>query len=81
MKKIIDFIDEETAAAFASCGYDAKYAKTTLSNRPDLCEYQCNGALAAAKEYKKAPIQIAEEVAEKLSNHPMFSMAEAVRPG
>ena len=77
MKKIIDFIDEETAAAFASCGYDAKYAKTTLSNRPDLCEYQCNGALAAAKEYKKAPIQIAE----KLSNHPMFSMAEAVRPG
>ena len=81
MKKIIDFIDEETAAAFASCGYDAKYAKTTLSNRPDLCEYQCNGALAAAKEYKKAPIQIAEEAAEKLSNHPMFSMAEAVKPG
>lgn len=81
MKKIIDFIEEETKAAFAACGYDAKYAKTTLSNRPDLCEYQCNGALAAAKEYKKAPIQIAEEVSAKLADHPMFSMAEAVKPG
>ena len=81
MKKILDFIDEETAAAFLACGYDAKYAKTTLSNRPDLCEYQCNGALAAAKEYKKAPFIIAEEVAARLSDHSMFSMVEAVKPG
>jgi len=49
MKKILDYITEEMRQAFASCGYDASYAKVTLSNRPDLCEYQCNGAMAAAK--------------------------------
>ena len=63
------------------CGYDAKYGKVTLSNRPDLCEYQCNGAMAAAKEYKKAPFMIADEVAEKLSGNAMFSMVESVKPG
>ena len=67
--------------AFTECGYDAKYAKVTLSNRPDLCEYQCNGAMAAAKEYKKAPFMIADEVVEKLAVNPMFAMAESVKPG
>ena len=56
MKKILDLITDEVTKAFTECGYDAKYAKVTLSNRPDLCEYQCNGAMAAAKEYKKAPV-------------------------
>ena len=55
MKKILDLITAEITQAFVDCGYDAKYGKVTLSNRPDLCEYQCNGAMAAAKEYKKAP--------------------------
>ena len=44
MKKILDLITDEVTKAFTECGYDAKYAKVTLSNRPDLCEYQCNGA-------------------------------------
>ena len=52
MKKLLDLISEEVTKAFAECGYDEKYGKVTLSNRPDLCEYQCNGAMAAAKEYK-----------------------------
>ena len=81
MKKILDLISEEVTKVFVECGYDAKYGKVTLSNRPDLCEYQCNGAMAAAKEYKKAPFMIAEEVAEKLAENPMFSMAESVKPG
>ena len=81
MKKIIELIEKETAEAFCVCGYDAKYAKVTLSNRPDLCEYQCNGALAAAKAYKKAPMPIAEETAAKLAANAMFSMVEAVKPG
>ena len=67
MKKILDLITDEVTKAFTECGYDAKYAKVTLSNRPDLCEYQCNGAMAAAKEYKKAPFMIADEVVEKLA--------------
>lgn len=81
MKKILDLITDEVTKAFAECGYDAKYAKVTLSNRPDLCEYQCNGAMAAAKEYKKAPFMIADEVVEKLAANPIFAMAESVKPG
>ena len=81
MKKILDLITDEVTKAFTECGYDAKYAKVTLSNRPDLCEYQCNGAMAAAKEYKKAPFMIADEVVEKLAVNPMFVMAESVKPG
>ena len=81
MKKILDLITDEVTKAFTECGYDAKYAKVTLSNRPDLCEYQCNGAMAAAKEYKKAPFVIADEVVEKLAVNPMFAMAESVKPG
>ncbi len=81
MKKLLDLITEEMSAAFEKAGYDKKYAKVTLSNRPDLCEYQCNGAMAAAKEYKKAPIMIANAVIEQLSGNSMFEMAEAVNPG
>ncbi len=61
--------------------YDASYAKVTLSNRPDLCEYQCNGAMAAAKAYHKAPIMIANDVVAKLQDSPCFEVAEAVNPG
>lgn len=81
MKKILDLITDEVTKAFTDCGYDAKYGKVTLSNRPDLCEYQCNGAMAAAKEYKKAPFMIADEVAAKLAEASMFSMTESVKPG
>ena len=81
MKKVLDLITEEVKGAFLACGYDEKYAKVTLSNRPDLCEYQCNGALAAVKEYKKAPLVIAEEIAGKLQESEIFSSVEAVKPG
>lgn len=81
MKKIIDEIKEVVTAAFENAGYDKKYGMVTVSNRPDLCQYQCNGALAAAKEYKKAPIMIAGDVIAKLVENNLFSKAEAVMPG
>ena len=81
MKRISDFIAEELAAAFEAAGYDRNYAKVTLSNRPDLCEYQCNGAMAGAKKYKKAPIMIAEDVVANLAESQCFAQAEAVKPG
>lgn len=81
MKKLLDLMSEQFAKAFSDCGYDEKYAKVTVSNRPDLCEYQCNGAMAAAKEYKKAPFMIAQEVAERLSENEMFESVEMVKPG
>ena len=81
MKKLLDLISEEMGRAFEEAGYDAKLGKVTLSNRPDLCEYQCNGAMAGAKLYRKAPIQIAADVAEKLSDSPVFAEVNAVAPG
>ena len=81
MKKILDLISEQVTAAFVQAGYEEKYGKVTVSNRPDLCEYQCNGALAAAKQYHKAPIMIARDVAAILETEDMFSQVEAVAPG
>lgn len=81
MKKFLMVISDIMASAFTECGYDAKYAKVTVSNRPDLCEYQCNGAMAAAKEYHKAPFMIAGEIVEKLNGREEFEKIEAVNPG
>ena len=81
MKKLINLISEEVTKAFVSAGYDEKYGKVTLSNRPDLCEFQCNGAMAAAKEYKCAPFMISDKVAELLESDEMFESVESVKPG
>ena len=80
MEKILDIISGKMQKAFAEAGFDASYGRVTVSNRPDLCQYQCNGALSAAKAYKCAPIQIANAVAEKLDKND-FSMCDAVMPG
>lgn len=81
MKKILDLISEEVKQAFEAAGYERELGNVTISNRPDLCEYQCNGAMAGAKKYKKAPIMIANDVADKLKNSDVFEKAEAVTPG
>ncbi len=81
MKKWMERLTQGMSDAFERAGYDRGYGKVALSNRPDLCEYQCNGAMAGAKAYKKAPVQIAGDVVEKLQGSPVFSMAEAVGPG
>lgn len=81
MKKLMEQMAEELAAAFEKAGYDPAYGKVTVSNRPDLCEFQCNGAMAGAKAYKKAPFMIADEVVANLADSKVFSMAEVVKPG
>ena len=81
MKKIIDIIEQEIEAGFKSAGYDAQYAKVVLSNRPDLCEYQCNGAMVLAKQQKKAPLAIANEILEHLTDNSKLEKVEAVPPG
>lgn len=81
MKTLIDLITEQVTNAFTGQGYDAKYGKVTLSNRPDLCEYQCNGAMAAAKEYKCAPFIISDKIAQALAENELFESVESVKPG
>ena len=81
MKTFIGCIEEVMMEAFKASGYEEKFGKVTVSNRPDLCEYQCNGAMAAAKAYRKAPIMIANDVVEKLQDKSIFESAQAVNPG
>ena len=80
MEKILNIITAKMQAAFVAAGYDASFGRVNLSNRPDLCEYQCNGALAAAKQYKCAPIKIANEVVAQLDAND-YDLVEAVMPG
>lgn len=81
MEKILDLISREVEEAFEANGYDSKFGRVSLSNRPDLCEYQCNGAMAAAKEYKCAPFLISDKVADSLKDNIMFSAVDSVKPG
>lgn len=81
MEKFLDLISDEMKQAFEAAGYDRELGKVTVSNRPDLCEYQCNGAMAGAKLYKKAPIMIANDVAAKCADSSVFEEVQAVAPG
>lgn len=81
MEKLIDVITRTTEDAFEKAGYDRKLGHVSVSNRPDLCEYQCNGAMAGAKQYHKAPIMIAEAVVDEMKKADIFASVEAVKPG
>ncbi len=81
MNTIINLIAEEVKSAFEKAGFDAEYGRVSLSNRPDLCEYQCNGAMAAAKKYRKAPIMIANAVVAQLADSKVLDSVTAVNPG
>ena len=81
MKLFIDEINEVVKSAFEELGYERETGRVNVSNRPDLCQYQCNGALANAKKHKKSPMMIAQEVVGKLNDNKIFSKLEAVAPG
>ena len=81
MEKFIDLISRRVSHAFEEAGLDGRLGKVTVSNRPDLCEYQCNGAMPAAKAAHRPPLELAQAVAERLQGEAMFSRVEAVKPG
>lgn len=81
MKQLLEALTEEMGKAFAAAGYDAAMGRVGVSARPDLAEYQCNGAMAGAKQYHKAPFVIAEDVAEKLQESEIFQDVNVVKPG
>lgn len=69
------------ADCFVKCGYSEDLGVVTVSDRPELCQFQCNGAFKGAKLFRKAPVMIANEVAAVLSENEIISKAEAVAPG
>ena len=81
MKEILDLISNELKNACEKAGIDTKYGVATVSNRPDLCEYQCNGAMAAAKELHKAPFEIADMIVAQLQDSQIMASVEVVKPG
>lgn len=81
MQSLQNTMDQEMGKAFAAAGYDASLGKVQISARPDLAEYQCNGAMAGAKQYHKAPFMIAEDVAAKLQDSKIFADVSVVKPG
>ncbi|MDR1801486.1 MAG: arginine--tRNA ligase [Lachnospiraceae bacterium] len=81
MKSLIELLEIEVKKAFVAAGYDEKYGMVTYSNRADLSEFQCNGALAGAKIYHKSPLIIAKEVCEILQRCPYFEEVNAFAPG
>ncbi len=81
MKQLLETLTEEMGKAFAAAGYDAAMGKVGVSARPDLAEYQCNGAMAGAKQYHKAPFMIAEDVAAHLQDSDIFKDVAVVKPG
>lgn len=87
MEQFLNLISKEMESAFEAAGYDSALGRVTVSNRPDLCEYQCNGAMAGAKRYRKAPFMIADDVAGALAANnngtgsAVFSRVEVVKPG
>ena len=81
MEKLVDLISDTVSKAFEAAGYDAALGRVTVSNRPDLCQFQCNGAMPAARQYHKAPIAIANDVADQLKGCSQFSMVQAAAPG
>ena len=81
MQTFLEEISTHMKAAFTAAGYDEDLGRVSVSNRPDLCEYQCNGAMAGAKRHHKAPMQIAQDVAAKLEGSHVYFKVEAVAPG
>ena len=81
LEKVLEIISKEVGDAFEAAGYERELGRVTISNRPDLCEYQCNGAMAGAKKYGKAPFIIADDVASRLQDNEMFDKVESVKPG
>lgn len=81
MKTIIEILTENVSKAFATCGYSAEFGSVKESDRPDLCQFQCNGAFAAAKLYKKSPAVIANDVVGLLSSNCIFGKVSVVGTG
>lgn len=76
-----ELINKKLINVFEELGFDKKYAVAKNSDRPDLSDFQCNGALALAKTEKKNPRQIAELIAEKLNADKDFAKISVDGPG
>ena len=81
MKTVIEDLSEIFTKAFADAGYDKDLGRVVVSARPDLCQYQVNGAMSAAKQYRKAPMMIANDVLAQVPANDLIENISLVAPG
>lgn len=82
MQPLSDLLTGLLSDSFARCGLDAKYGQVVLSQRPELCQFQCNGALAAARTAQQNPRTVAEAVIAAIAQRDTyFGGAEVAGPG
>ncbi len=81
MKDLSTQLSEAAGDAFASLGLDRALGVMRRSDRPDLADFQCNGAMAAAKAAKRNPREIAQGVVDALKDSPLVAAAEVAGPG
>lgn len=82
---LTDILSSLLKQGFAHAGYDSKFGDVVKSQRPDLCQFQCNGAMSASKLYKKAPFLICDEVVAAVlsfedATH-VIANIETIKPG
>jgi arginyl-tRNA synthetase len=81
MTSIANKLSDIVGAAFTDAGLPADLGTVRVSDRPDLAQFQCNGAMSAAKLAKKNPREVAGVIVEALSSHDVFSNIEIAGPG
>ena len=81
MKTVIEVLSDIFMKAFENAGFDADLGRVVVSARPDLCQYQVNGAMGAAKLYHKAPFMIANDVLAQVKENDIIEKVEVVNPG
>ncbi len=78
---ILASLTQKVSEAFAVAGHEARFGEVRVSDRPDLAQFQCNGALAAAKAAGTSPRAVAESVAGVLRTDPTFASVTLAGPG
>jgi len=72
IKMLIDILKEKISLAFKECGYDEEI-RVIKSNRPDLCDYQCDDVFKLAKINKEKPALVGEKIVKKINNFKNFN--------
>lgn len=81
MASLAQELSAAAGAAFEAVGLEARFGEVRRSDKPELADFQCNGAMAAAKAAGRNPREIAGEIAAALKVHPLVLSAEVAGPG
>jgi arginyl-tRNA synthetase len=79
--ELADLLSSAAGEAFVALGLEASLGAMRRSDRPDLADFQCNGAMAAGKKLGKNPREIADGVVAALRGVDAVASADVAGPG